>query len=118
MIGRRLNVSVVSKSTDHFGFLKPFVSINSPASSKLTQENLGWRPAQPSLFTDLERGITLISREKPEFDIKKVSKPGSNFVLWMWVRRSAIAKVSSGKKCDSCSESKSSIVRFNEGFLS
>lgn len=30
--------------------------IDWPASSKLTQERLGWRPTQPSLLADLEGG--------------------------------------------------------------
>ena len=60
VIGRRLNVPVVSKSpeeaAEHFGWFANFAAIDSPASSKLTQERLGWRPVQPSLLTDLERG--------------------------------------------------------------
>jgi nucleoside-diphosphate-sugar epimerase len=60
VIGRRLNVPVVAKSpekaADHFGWLATFAGLDCPASSKLTQERLGWRPVQPSLLTDLERG--------------------------------------------------------------
>jgi len=60
VIGRRLNVPVVSKSTEeaaeHFGFLGYFFGINSPASSRLTQEQLGWHPAQPGLIADLDHG--------------------------------------------------------------
>ena len=56
-IGRGLNVSVVSKSheaaVDHFGWIARFFSIDSPASSALTQERLGWRPVQPGLIADL-----------------------------------------------------------------
>ena len=59
-IGKGLNLPVVSKSPDeaaqHFGWFAHFAAIDSPASSQLTQERLGWRPAQPSLLTDLERG--------------------------------------------------------------
>jgi nucleoside-diphosphate-sugar epimerase len=58
VIGRRLNVPVVSKSpneaADHFGFLGPFLSIDIPASSALTQQWLGWRPTQPGLIADLD----------------------------------------------------------------
>jgi nucleoside-diphosphate-sugar epimerase len=60
VIGRRLNVPVVSKSpaeaANHFGWLAHFAGLDCPASSKLTQERLGWRPVQPTLLTDLERG--------------------------------------------------------------
>jgi nucleoside-diphosphate-sugar epimerase len=60
VIGRRLNVPVVSKSREdaapHFGWFAAFAGLDCPASSKLTQERLGWRPVQPSLLTDLERG--------------------------------------------------------------
>ena len=60
VIGRRLNVPVVSKSPDqaaqHFGWLAHFVGIDCPASSKLTEEKLGWQPKQPGIIADLERG--------------------------------------------------------------
>jgi len=60
VIGRRLNIPVVSKSpeeaADHFGWIGAFAGIDCPASSKLTQERLGWRPVHPTLLTDLERG--------------------------------------------------------------
>ena len=60
VIGRRLNIPVVSKSpeeaADHFGWIAAFAGLDCPASSKLTQERLGWRPVQPTLLTDLERG--------------------------------------------------------------
>lgn len=59
-IGRRLNIPVVSKSPEeaanHFGWFAPFAGIDCPASSKLTQERLGWRPVQTSLLADLEQG--------------------------------------------------------------
>ena len=59
VIGRRLNVPVVSKSpkeaAGHFGWLSPFVSVDSPASSAQTQERLGWRATRPSLIADLDR---------------------------------------------------------------
>jgi nucleoside-diphosphate-sugar epimerase len=60
IIGKRLNIPVVSKTPEeaagHFGFLATFVGLDSPASSKLTQERLGWRPVQRSLLADLEQG--------------------------------------------------------------
>jgi nucleoside-diphosphate-sugar epimerase len=60
VIGRRLHLPVVSKSpeqaADRFSWLAHFVGIDSPASSKLTEEKLGWQPKQPGLIADLERG--------------------------------------------------------------
>jgi nucleoside-diphosphate-sugar epimerase len=60
VIGRRLHLPVVSKSpeqaADRFRWLAHFVGIDSPASSKLTEEKLGWQPKQPGLIADLERG--------------------------------------------------------------
>jgi nucleoside-diphosphate-sugar epimerase len=58
VIGRRLNLPVISKSPaeagEHFGFLEYFFGADMPASSKLTQERLGWRPKQPGLIADLD----------------------------------------------------------------
>jgi nucleoside-diphosphate-sugar epimerase len=63
VIGRRLNIPVVSKSPaeafDHFGWLGPFMGIDLPVSSAKTQERLGWRPVQPDLISDLERARNL-----------------------------------------------------------
>jgi nucleoside-diphosphate-sugar epimerase len=60
VIGRRLNLPVVSKSPgegpDHFGWLAHFVGIDCPASSQRTQEVLGWQFSQPGLIADLENG--------------------------------------------------------------
>jgi len=57
VIGRHLNVPVVSKSSeeaaDHFGWIAHFFGIDAPASSAQTQERLGWRPVQPGLIADL-----------------------------------------------------------------
>jgi nucleoside-diphosphate-sugar epimerase len=59
-IGRGLKVPVVSKSPEeaagHFGFLGFFAGVDCPASSVLTQERLGWRPAMhPGMMEDLNR---------------------------------------------------------------
>jgi nucleoside-diphosphate-sugar epimerase len=57
VIGRQLNVPVVSKSreeaADHFGWIALFFGIDGPASSAQTQERMGWRPVQPGLVADL-----------------------------------------------------------------
>jgi nucleoside-diphosphate-sugar epimerase len=57
VIGRHLNVPVVSKSreeaADHFGWIALFFGMDGPASSAQTQERLGWRPVQPGLVADL-----------------------------------------------------------------
>ena len=58
IIGRRLNVPVTSilpeQAMQHFGFLGAFAGFDMPASSALTQQRLGWRPAGPGLIADLE----------------------------------------------------------------
>jgi len=57
-IGRGLNVPVFSKSpeaaADHFGWIARFFGIDGPASSALTQQQLGWRPVQPGIIADLK----------------------------------------------------------------
>jgi nucleoside-diphosphate-sugar epimerase len=60
VIGRHLNVPVVSISPEnageHFSWLGGFVAIDSPASSALTRELLGWQPTQLGLIDDLDKG--------------------------------------------------------------
>jgi nucleoside-diphosphate-sugar epimerase len=60
VIGRHLNLPVVSISPEdageHFTWLAGFLAIDSPASSALTRELLGWHPAHPGLIDDLEKG--------------------------------------------------------------
>ena len=57
-IGRGLKVPVVAISPEetagHFGWLAMFVGHDSPASSALTRERLGWQPTGPGLIEDLE----------------------------------------------------------------
>jgi nucleoside-diphosphate-sugar epimerase len=59
VIGRRLNVPVVSKApeeaNDHFGFLGHFVGRDVPTSSRRTQELLEWQPKHPGLIPDIDR---------------------------------------------------------------
>lgn len=63
VIGRRLNVPVVSKSREetpeHFGWIAMLAARDVPASSALTQERLGWRPAQRGMIADLEQASSL-----------------------------------------------------------
>ncbi len=60
VIGKRLDVPVVSKSpeeaAEHFGWFASFAGLDCPASSKQTQEAVNWSPVQPSLIADLEQG--------------------------------------------------------------
>ncbi|HEV7664104.1 MAG TPA: SDR family oxidoreductase [Chloroflexota bacterium] len=59
-IGRHLDLPVVAvspeKAGEHFGWLADFLAIDSPASSALTRELLGWQPTQAGLIDDLDRG--------------------------------------------------------------
>lgn len=59
-IGGRLNMPVVSKSPEeageHFGRMAFFVGFDIAASSATTQEQLGWRPTQSGLLSDIEQG--------------------------------------------------------------
>jgi nucleoside-diphosphate-sugar epimerase len=59
VIGRQLNVPVVSKTpdeaTNHFGWFAPFAGLDAPASSAETQKRLGWRPTQTSLLPDIDQ---------------------------------------------------------------
>jgi nucleoside-diphosphate-sugar epimerase len=60
VIGRHLDLPVVAISPedagDHFGWLGGYLGANSPASSTLTRELLGWHPTQPGLIDDLDKG--------------------------------------------------------------
>jgi nucleoside-diphosphate-sugar epimerase len=59
VIGRHLKVPVMSKSPEQaaklFSWFAPFLPVDNPTSSKLTQQRLGWCPTQPALIPDLER---------------------------------------------------------------
>jgi nucleoside-diphosphate-sugar epimerase len=60
VIGRHLDVPVVSvppeQAGEHFSWLGGFIGADSPASSALTRELLGWQPTQPGLIEDLDKG--------------------------------------------------------------
>ena len=51
VIGRRLNVPVVTRSPEeaanHFGWFAHFAALDCPASSRRTREELGWQPRIP-----------------------------------------------------------------------
>jgi len=59
-IGRQLNLPVVSippeEANAHFSFLGGFFGVDSPVSSALTRELLGWEPTHPGLIEDLDQG--------------------------------------------------------------
>jgi nucleoside-diphosphate-sugar epimerase len=59
VIGRRLNVPVASKTGEevaqHFGWFAHFAAINNLASSKKTQQELGWIPTGPGLIEDIDQ---------------------------------------------------------------
>jgi nucleoside-diphosphate-sugar epimerase len=56
VIGRHLNLSTASVSAEEFGWLGRIFAIDQPASSVQTRELLGWRPVQPGLIEDLDKG--------------------------------------------------------------
>jgi len=56
VIGRHLNLPVASRPAADFDWLGMILAIDQPASSALTRELLGWRPAQPGLIEDLDKG--------------------------------------------------------------
>ena len=60
VIGRQLDLPVAAiapeDAAEHFAWLGGFIAIDSPASSELTRELLGWQPIQPGLLDDLDKG--------------------------------------------------------------
>jgi nucleoside-diphosphate-sugar epimerase len=61
-IGSRLGVPAVSIPADvligpgFFGFLVNLVTMDTPASSAITRQTLGWKPAQRGLLADMDNG--------------------------------------------------------------
>ena len=61
-IGNRLGLPAVSIPADvlmlpgYFGSLANLVTLDLPASNRITRQTLGWEPAQPSLLADLDNG--------------------------------------------------------------
>ena len=60
VIGRHLDLPVVSvapeNAAEHFGWMGAFIGRDSPASSALTRELMGWQPTHIGLIEDLEQG--------------------------------------------------------------
>jgi nucleoside-diphosphate-sugar epimerase len=60
VIGRHLDLPVVAiapeDAGEHFSWLATFIGMDSPASSTLTRELLGWHPTHPGLIDDLDKG--------------------------------------------------------------
>jgi nucleoside-diphosphate-sugar epimerase len=60
VVGRHLEVPVESipaeKAAEHFTWMAGFVGIDSPASSALTRQEMGWQPTRPGLIEDLDEG--------------------------------------------------------------
>ncbi|MFX1705645.1 SDR family oxidoreductase [Chitinophaga sp. CC14] len=60
-IGKQLNIPVKSiapeAAAEHFGWFSHMAAIDCPASSKLTQERLNWRPMHSTLLSDIDNGI-------------------------------------------------------------
>lgn len=58
VIGRRLNLPVVSKSpeeaVEHFGWFAAFAGADAPTSSARTRALLGWVPEEPDLISDVD----------------------------------------------------------------
>ncbi|MCA9665958.1 MAG: SDR family oxidoreductase [Myxococcales bacterium] len=44
------------QAADHFGWLAPWLALDSPASSAITQQQLAWHPDGPKLLADLAAG--------------------------------------------------------------
>jgi nucleoside-diphosphate-sugar epimerase len=56
VIGRHLDVPTAPVPAGDLGFLGYVLSVDQPASAALTRELLGWRPVQPGLIEDMDKG--------------------------------------------------------------
>jgi nucleoside-diphosphate-sugar epimerase len=60
VVGRQLHLPVAAIAPEdaagHFAWLAGFLGADSPASSTLTRQLLGWHPDQPGLIDDLNKG--------------------------------------------------------------
>jgi nucleoside-diphosphate-sugar epimerase len=61
-IGRRLGVPTTSVPPEnierHFTYLKGFIALDNPATSRITRETLGWNPERPGLIAAIEQDST------------------------------------------------------------
>jgi nucleoside-diphosphate-sugar epimerase len=59
-VGKHLDVPVLSlppeAAAQHFTWFAPFVSLDCPASSEITRQELGWSASQSTLLRDLDEG--------------------------------------------------------------
>jgi nucleoside-diphosphate-sugar epimerase len=59
-IGEGLGLPVRNLTADeagpHFGFLAMLIGVDTPATSAITQETMGWRPVEPGLLEGLREG--------------------------------------------------------------
>ena len=55
-IGRHLDIPVQSVEAEHYGWLGPFLSMDTPSSNDLTRTLLDWEPTHPGLIADLDDG--------------------------------------------------------------
>ncbi len=64
-IGKRLGLPTASLSAeqagDHFGWLGMFAALDIPASSEITQQQLGWRPTGERLIEDIANARELVA---------------------------------------------------------
>ncbi|WP_077920551.1 SDR family oxidoreductase [Spirosoma sp. 209] len=60
VIGHHLNIPTTTitseEATEHFGWISAFFSVDCPASSTLTQQQLDWQPTHATVLADLKQG--------------------------------------------------------------
>lgn len=56
VIGRHLGLPVAAVAPQQFGWLAAFLGTDCPASGSLTSQLMDWRPTQPGLLDDLDKG--------------------------------------------------------------
>ncbi len=56
VIGRHLDLPVVPRTAEDFGFLGMVLAVDQPASNVRTRELLEWQPVRPGLIADVDQG--------------------------------------------------------------